>query len=90
MTCGFATPDFLLGCATPHPRVPFGRISLVAALRADRGESDPLMTCYKSAGQRLVLDKVELGGIEPLRGSVRRTWSRTILPGHDTFSRVRQ
>ena len=36
------------------------------------------------------ITKVELGGIEPLRGCVCRTCSRAIVPGHGTFSGVRQ
>ena len=67
MTCGFATPDFLLGVGNPHiPPAGLGSFPLVTALRVDRGESAALMVCYKRPGQSLFLDKVELGGIEPL------------------------
>ena len=62
-TCGFAESDSLLGGESPPATLI--AFPLVTALQAFLGVFAALAVFYITPGQRLFLDKVELGGIEP-------------------------
>jgi hypothetical protein len=75
------------------PRIPpsySGAFPQVTALDNSLGEVAALAVIHIRPGQALLLDKVELGGIEPLRGCVRRTCAGAIAPGQSAFSSVLQ
>ena len=91
LTWDYAGTALMLGGRHPqiHPSIP-AAFPLVRDLLDCSGESDALMTWYKSPGQRAFSDKVELGGIEPSRAFGRRTSSAAIAADQSAFSSVLQ
>ena len=86
LTWDFAGTALMLGgAAPPDSPVHLAAFPLVRDLLECSGESDALMTWYKSPGQRVFFEKVELGGIEPSRALESRTCSVAITAGQGAF-----